>query len=141
MALVQPTQPITPGKKGGAGLGALLGLGAGLAATVLTGGLAGPVTMPMVTGALGAMTGGSAVGGAIGGQVSKSKAATQAQNIEPTEGSMTRKLKSGDAIAQLNQLKDSAMAASQLAPEQRAQYLEPMLSAAEILKSQARRTA
>jgi len=136
MALVQPTQPIQPGKKGGGGLGGLLGLLGGIGATVATGGLAGPVTFPMVAGALGAATGGASVGQLVGGAVAPGKEAKQAQGGGYGQETMTNRLKSGEASAKMDQLKQSALAVTQLPQDQQAQYLEPLVSAADILKKQ-----
>lgn len=125
---VQANQPVKKEKKGGGGLGGLLGAAAGLGATVLTGGAAAPVTM-------GAMLGGAAtgaqVGGMIGGALAPGQAASQGQGVESGgDNPMLRRLQSGEQQAKIAQLREAAMATAELPPEQRAEYLNPIMTAA-----------
>lgn len=121
---VQAIQAVQQGKKGGGGLGKLLGTIGGAIAGVATGGLA----LPAIAAGAGL---GSMAGEAAGGLINKATPETQQQGAPAeTENAMSRKLRSGDQMAQIAQLKDSAMATAELPPDQRAQYLDPIMQAA-----------
>lgn len=130
---VQVDQNIKPGKRGLGGLGGLLGLIGGAAAVGLTGGAAAPT--------VGAMLGGAATGGAVGNMagsaISPGRAAEKEQAVTTGEpGAMTRRLQSGEMQNKMNQLRESAMAATKLPDAERVQHLEPIMQAASVLSKQ-----
>ena len=123
-------QPQQPAKRGFGGLGKLLGIAGAGAAAIATGGLSIPAT-------IGLLGTGASVGGAIGDAIKPGQAGGPGQGVQSSEDSaITRRVKSGESQAQMEQLKQSALATAELPPEQRRQYLEPIMNAAAILKQQ-----
>jgi hypothetical protein len=128
--LNQVVQPVKQGSSGWGKAGSLLGLlGAGTAAA-LTGGttlLAG----------LGAAGTGASVGGLLGG-LKKGSQPTQSGGLQPAgmDSAMQRKQQAMDTQNKLTQLRESAVATAELPPEQRQQYLDPIMKAAGYLKQQ-----
>jgi hypothetical protein len=128
-----------PAKKGSGGLfgglGALVGLGAGLLAAPATGGMSLGAAAKAVGGsALAGMAAGSGAGSTIGNLIDPAKAGRETQSASTGESPMVRRLQSGENKMKLQQLKESAMAAATLPPEQRDQYMKPMMQAAQMIK-------
>lgn len=137
MALVDVRQPIQQGKKGGGGLGGALGGLLGLvgtgAATALTGGAAAPT----LAAALKGTAAGIGIGSQIGGGLNQARKATEGVTVQPgVDDSITRRVKSGEAQKNMAALRESAQAALQLPEQDQQQYLQPIMSAAQILKQQ-----
>jgi hypothetical protein len=120
---VQANQPIKPGKSGGGGLGGFLGAIGGAA---IGGAVAGPA------GAVKGASFGKDMGSTVGGAVAPGQEASQAQGAPGTvnDNPMKRRLEAGETQAKMTQLRDSAMATADLPPEQREQYLNPIMTAA-----------
>jgi hypothetical protein len=127
--MIQINQPVQEGKKSGSRLGGILGLLGAAGAAVATGGMSIPATV-------GLLAGGASLGQSVGGLAKPGSASSQSSGIQTDDGAMTRRLKSGEHQQKMEQLKQSAVATAQLPEAERAKYLEPIMSAADILKRQ-----
>lgn len=134
---IQAVQPVkkTDAKKSGGSLGGLIGTGLGAAVGFVGSGFnpAGAMAGASVGGSFGSMIGNSIKPGKQG-SVTQNESVAQDQEAGP----ITRRLKQNDVNAQMEQLKDAALAATTLPPPERKQYLDPIMEAAGVLSQKGR---
>jgi hypothetical protein len=119
---VDANQPVQR-KRGGGGLGKLLGTIVGGIGGFFVGGPAGAVA-------------GAGLGGGLGetaGNLVKKPEEKQNPSVQKLGDPMQRRQEMADNQQKIAQLQDAAMATTELPPDQRGQYLDPIMKAASLL--------
>jgi hypothetical protein len=124
MMTIQAIQPGKPPKKGGGGIGALIGGAIGGIGGFFAGGPGGALAGAKL---------GYDVGGGIGNKMNKPEGPSQSVVAPEVGNPMERKQQLLEQNQKINTLRDAAMATADLPPDQRQQYLDPIMKAAALL--------